>query len=77
MFTPPPPPPKKKKKHAVTHNYGFLAPLQNSEKSNNFIPRKHPDRAKEGQILFCRMFPATARNPTSTTAIDWHLKSQK
>ena len=27
--------------------YGFLAPCQNSDKSNDPIPRKHPDRWQE------------------------------
>ena len=29
---------------------------------------------KDGQTLFHRIFPATARGLTSTTAVDWHLK---
>ena len=29
---------------------------------------------KDGQTLFQRILPATARGLTSTTAIDWHLK---
>ena len=29
---------------------------------------------KEGQILYHKALPATARGPTSTTAADWHLK---
>ena len=29
---------------------------------------------KGGQTLFHRIFPATARGLTSTTAVDWHLK---
>ena len=31
-----------------TTAYGFLAPCQNLEKNNDAIPRKHPDRRKEG-----------------------------
>ena len=29
---------------------------------------------KDGQTLFHRTLTATARGPTSTTALDWHLK---
>ena len=29
---------------------------------------------KDGQTLFHRTLSATARGPTSTTAVDWHLK---
>ena len=29
---------------------GFLAPCQNSGKTNNPIPRKYPDRQKEGRM---------------------------
>ena len=29
---------------------------------------------KDGQNLFHRILPATARVLTSTTAVDWHLK---
>ena len=29
---------------------------------------------KDGQTLFHRILPATARGLTSTTAVDWHLK---
>ena len=29
---------------------------------------------KDGQTLFYRTFLATARGPTSTTAVDWYLK---
>ena len=29
---------------------------------------------KDGQTLFHRIFPATARGLTNTTAVDWHLK---
>ena len=31
-------------------------------------------RGKDGKTLFHRIFPATARGLTSTTAVDWHLK---
>ena len=66
---------------AVTHNLirqGFLPPCQNSEKPNDPILRKHPhrrqDRRMDRDTLFHRTIPATARSPTSTTAVDWHLK---
>ena len=29
---------------------------------------------KDGETLFHRTLPATIRGPTSTTAVDWHLK---
>ena len=29
---------------------------------------------KDGQTLFHRILPATARGLASTTAVDWHLK---
>ena len=29
---------------------------------------------KDGETLFHRTLPATAMCPTSTTAVDWHLK---
>ena len=29
---------------------------------------------KDGETLFHRILPATARGLTSTTAVDWHLK---
>ena len=31
---------------------------------------------KDGQTLFHRILPATARGLTSTTAVDWHLKAK-
>ena len=47
----------------------------NIKKTNDSIPRKHPDRQKggekDGQILFDRNNPATATDPTSTTGVDW------
>ena len=33
-------------------------------------------RGKDGQTLFLRILPDTARGLTSTTAGDWHLKAQ-
>ena len=33
---------------AGTTSYGFLAPCQNLEKTNDTIPRKRPDRRKDG-----------------------------
>ena len=50
-----------------TTSYGFLAPCQNLEKTNDAIPRKHPDRRKDGQTLFYRTLPAAARGPKSKT----------
>ena len=29
---------------------------------------------KDGQVLFHRIYPATARDLTSTNAVNWHLK---
>ena len=31
---------------------------------------------KDGQTLFHRVLPATAKRLTSTTAVDWHFKAQ-
>ena len=33
--------------HSRTTSYGFLAPCQNLEKTNDTIPRKRPDRQKD------------------------------
>ena len=41
-------------------SYGFLAPFQNLEKTNDPIPRKQPDRQEDGQTLFCSTLPGTA-----------------
>ena len=46
-----------------TTSYRFLAPCQNLEKTNNTIPRKLPDRRKDGQTLFHEILPATAGVP--------------
>ena len=53
-----------------TTSYGFLAPCQNLEKTNDTIPRKRPDRQdgqkdgwKDGQTLFHRTLPVTAGCP--------------
>ena len=44
-----------KKTGSFAHSViGFLAPCQKLENSNNPVPRKHPDRGKDGQTLFCR-----------------------
>ena len=43
----------------------------------NQFQEKNPGQTpgqKDRQILFHRTLLATARGPTSTTAIDWHLK---
>ena len=54
--------------HAQLH-MGILAPYQNLEKTNETIPRKHPDRQKDGQkdeqTLFYRILLATIRGPKS------------
>ena len=46
---------------------GFLAPCQNSKKSNDPIPRKDPFRQKDiqkaGQVLFYWALKATAGGP--------------
>ena len=48
-------------------SYGFLASCQNLEKTNDTIPRKHPDRWKDGwkdgQTLIHRTIPANATGP--------------
>ena len=50
-----------------TTSYGFLASCQNLEKTNDTIPRKHPDRWKDGwkdeQTLIHRTLPANATGP--------------
>ena len=50
-----------------TTSYGFLAPCQNLEKTDDTIPRKHPERRTDGrkvrQTLFHRTLPATAGSP--------------
>ena len=50
-----------------TTSYWFLASSQNPEKSNDPVPRKHPDR-------FDGILPATARGLASKNAVNWHLK---
>ena len=58
-------------------SYGFLAPFQNSEKSNNQIPRKHPNKLQEerrDKPPFHRILLATTGGLTSTTQVDCHLK---
>ena len=49
-----------------TTSYGFLVPCQNLEKNNNAIPRKRPDRRKDGRTktLFYRTLSATTGGPT-------------
>ena len=44
------------------------------EKNIGLIPRKHPDRQQDGRTLFHTTLLAVAGDPTSTTAVDWHLK---
>ena len=62
-----------KNRLSCTTSKGFLEPCQNSEKSNDPVPRKHPEMAggKNGQILFHRILSASARGLTSTTAVGW------
>ena len=64
---------------SCTTSYGFLAPCQNLEKTNDAIPRKCLDRQKDGRkggwkdgrkdewkgrwTLFHRTLPATIRGP--------------
>ena len=64
-----------------TTSYGFLAPCQNLEKTNDTIPRKWLDRRKDGQkdgwkdrrkdrqTLTYRTLPATARGQGSNKVI--------
>ena len=55
-------------------------PCQNSEKSNDPVPRKPPDRWQDGRKdrpYFTGSSPATARGLTGTTAVDWHFKKLK
>ena len=51
------------------------------KKSNDPIPRKHPDRQQNGRMdnpYFTGSFQLpTIRDLTSTTAVDWHLKKSK
>ena len=53
-----------------------LASSQNLEKTNDPIPKKSLERWKDGRAdtLFHRTLPATAKGPTSTTAVDLQLK---
>ena len=46
-----------------TTSHGFLASCQNFEKTNDTIPRKLPDRRKDGQTLFHRTLMANAGGP--------------
>ena len=53
-----------------TTSHWILAPCQNVEKIKYTIPRKHPDRRKDGrkdgQTLFYRTLPAIDGGPKST-----------
>ena len=42
---------------------GFLTLCKNLEKTNNTLPRKYPDRQKDGQSIFYRTLPPTTRRP--------------
>ena len=59
-----------------TTSYEFLAPCQNSEKSNDPIPKTLRQMAgeKDRQTLFHRTLWAIAEGPTSTAVVQWHLK---
>ena len=50
-----------------TTSYGFLASCKHLEKTTDTIPRKCPDRwkdgQKDGQTLFYRTLPANDRGP--------------
>ena len=46
-----------------TTSFGFLASRQNLEKTNDPIPRKHPDRGNDRQTLICRTRRTTAAGP--------------
>ena len=48
-----------------TSSFGFLAPCQNLEKTNDLVPRKHPDRGKDGHILIYKTYRATAAGPVN------------
>ena len=43
--------------------FGFLAPWQNVEKTNDPNTIKHPEKGKNEQTLFCRTRQATAAGP--------------
>ena len=62
---------------SVMHNMiRFLAPCQNSKEPNNPFQETPGQTAqwKDGQTLFHRTIATTTMGPTSTTAVDWHLK---
>ena len=63
-----------------TTSYGFLAPCQNSEKVNDMIQRKRPDRRKDGwkdgQTLFYRTLAATAGGPIIWSCNNVYRKTQ-
>ena len=56
-----------------TTSHGILAPHQNLEKINDTIPRKRPDKQKDGrkdwQRLFYITLPATTGGPESAKNI--------
>ena len=47
-----------KKSGSVTHHHA-----KNLEKTNDPIPRKHLERGKDGQTLFCRTYLAATAGP--------------
>ena len=54
---------------SCTTSLGFLAPCQNSDKSNNPIPRKQPERLQEERRDHMIIL-VTAGDLKSTTAVD-------
>ena len=52
-----------------------LSVTQNCIRVSSAMPKfRQIAGGKDGQILLYRTLLATARDPTSTTAVDWHLK---
>ena len=55
-----------KKSSSVTYNVTYVSStMQKVRKTNDPIPRKHPDRGKDGQTLLCRTSRATAVGPVN------------
>ena len=70
------------KSPTVMHNFIRVSrTMPKFKKSNDPIPRKHPDRQQNGRMdnpYFTGSFQLpTIRDLTSTTAVDWHLKKSK
>ena len=51
---------------SLTTSYRFLASCQNLVKTDDTIPRKRPDKRRDGQTLFHRTLPANAGGPIKT-----------